>query len=77
MARVLCETLEPPPAARRAARRRRPGGGPGTGRPTKRERRAIEHLHGERGRLAERGEGRLLAERREWPTLACRGAMRY
>ena len=43
-ARTLCETLEPPaarapvPPAQREA---------GTGRPTKRERRAIEHLHGE------------------------------
>ena len=44
-ARVLCEDLTPPepPRARQAPPPRRV---PGTGRPTKRERREIEHLRG-------------------------------
>ena len=47
-ARSLCETLEPPPA-RPADRASSPPGlrEPGAGRPTKRERRAIERLRGD------------------------------
>jgi ribosome-associated heat shock protein Hsp15 len=46
-ARALYEDLKPPEAANRLPRRTAPGRSPGAGRPTKKDRRAVDRLIGE------------------------------